>query len=93
MLFARLRLVLSSELFFTDFQIKIFTLIFQVPIRGACPAHLIHLDFFILMFGEEYKLWSYLICSVRHSHHYLLRTDILLWILFETLPVCALFLK
>jgi hypothetical protein len=36
------------------------------PSRSVCPAHLIILDLIIIIIlGEEYKPWSFLLCSFR----------------------------
>jgi hypothetical protein len=60
-----LRLGLPSGLFPSDFPTNnLYTFLFSL-IRATCSAHLILLDFIILL-GEEYKLCSYSLCSFLH---------------------------
>jgi hypothetical protein len=59
-----LSLGIHSGLFLSGCPINILY-VFLLPIRATCPAHLILPDLVtLIMFDEEYKLWSTSLCSL-----------------------------
>jgi hypothetical protein len=59
---------LPSCLYPSGFPTNILYALLFSPIRATCHAYPIHFDLIILiMFGEEYKLWSSTLCSFLQS--------------------------
>ena len=67
-LFSHLRLGIPSGLFSSIFPIKTLYTPLLSTLRAICPSHLILLDLITrIILGEEYRSWSYSLCSLLHS--------------------------